>query len=530
METENTTVTTADGDEESFVDLMDLEQSEAVALTLTPKNSTIGVDANVTTTQVCATMRARKLPAEVSRAPVDILVALDVSSSMIGGDKLGLCKLTLELLLRHLLPQDRFGLITYSSNANVEVPLQLMTNKNKDATLQKIKALRANGCTNISAALSLALQELRAVDTPNEVRSVFLLTDGHANTGISDHAGLVELTRNCFASPSLAAADAPGAEPSRRFFGSFFDKKPASQETEKPSAPDGKHSPISMFCFGYGSDHNADMLRDISDATESGSYYHVEQDSDVGSAFGDAMGGILSVVAQSAVLTIRVPEEAHGVEIKEVHHERVIKRENGAYTVNVGDFYAEESRDVLIEVTLAPAHPVDSQAKSDTPLPHLSVSLDYTDILQKKPAQTVSLTCSICRPAGNTVSEEDPHVAAQWLRVVATRAMKTASQFGNQNDLAQARSSLQAAKDQIAAAHIDVQNDFMVIVLVEDLTEAMNGLQSSQEYRERGTHYLSRKRQAYTTQRCNESSATTQSAFRPSYKSQMASKMTLPKK
>jgi len=528
MEAENITVSTVEGEEESFVDLMDLDQSEAVALTLTPKNSTIGVDANVTTTQICATMRARKLPAEVSRAPVDVLVALDVSSSMTGGDKLSLCKLTLELLLRHLLPQDRFGLITYSSDANVEVPLQLMTNKNKNETLQKIKALRANGCTNISAALSLALQELRAVGTPNEVRSVFLLTDGHANTGISDHAGLVELTKNCFASPPFAAADEPGAEPSRRFFGSFFDKKPAPQEAEKPSASESKHSPISMFCFGYGSDHNADMLRDISDATESGSYYHVEQDSDVGSAFGDAMGGILSVVAQSAVLTIHVPEEAHGVEIKEVYHERVIKRENGSYTVNVGDFYAEESRDVLIEVTLV--HPAEGEATSDGPLPHLSVSLDYTDILQKKPAQTVSLTCSISRPTGNEVSQEDTHVAAQWLRVVATRAMKAAAQFGNQNDLAQARSSLQAAKDQIAAAHIEVRNDFMVMVLLEDLTQAMNGLQSSQEYRERGTHFLSHKRQAYTTQRCNESSAVTTSAFRPSYKSQMASKMTLPKK
>jgi hypothetical protein len=56
--------------------------------------------------------------------------------------------------------------------------------------------------------------------------------------------------------------------------------------------------PVSMLCFGYGSDHNAAILRDIASATETGSYYYVKDDRDVGSAFGDAMGGILSVVAQ----------------------------------------------------------------------------------------------------------------------------------------------------------------------------------------------------------------------------------------
>ena len=64
------------------------------------------------------------------------------------------------------------------------------------------------------------------------------------------------------------------------------------------------------------------------------------------------MGGILSVVAQSAVLTIQVPQEALGVEIKEVHHERAIQRDSRSSIVNVGDFYLEESRGVIIEVTL----------------------------------------------------------------------------------------------------------------------------------------------------------------------------------
>lgn len=53
--------------------------------------------------QICATVKASELPAgdEFARASVDIVVALDVSGSM-RVEKLDLCKMTLNLLLREL--------------------------------------------------------------------------------------------------------------------------------------------------------------------------------------------------------------------------------------------------------------------------------------------------------------------------------------------------------------------------------------------------------------------------------------------
>ena len=48
------------------------------------------------------------------------------------------------------------------------------------------------------------------------------------------------------------------------------------------------------------------------------------------SASGDAIGVVLSVVAQSAVVTISVPPEAAGagVKISDVHHNDKVLREN----------------------------------------------------------------------------------------------------------------------------------------------------------------------------------------------------------
>jgi len=519
MNEDQTTTTTLDEEEESFVDLMDVAQDEVIALSVAPKNKVIGIGSNVTVTQVCASMKARKLPEEAERAPVDIIVALDVSGSM-GGDKLELCKTTLELLLQQLLPQDRFGLVAYSDTAFTEVPLQLMTSSKKQDALKKIKALHVLGMTNISAAISLAFQELRSVKDPNKVQSAFLLTDGHANQGITDQNGLIELTKNCATDTSEQ-----GPVKTPRFFASFLGKDQDKKRAAEPSTGD-ETLPISMFCFGYGSDHNGALLRGISEATQSGSYYHVQNDSDVGSAFGDAMGGLLSVLAQSAVLTI---EAAHGVTIEHVHHDRVQQRENGVYTVNVGDFFAEEERDVLVEISLA-----QNEEGPAALLPHLFVSLNYTDVVAKKPAKSEKLTCSIVRPTGSEVSMDNPHVSAQWLRVVTAREMEAATKLADQNDMVRARERLQLAMDMISAAPTNVQEKEMVRQLLADLQTARDGLSSHQQYRTHGAHYLEFKRQTHQRQRCSEvagsATAYKDQCYATSSKTAMSAQFTLPKK
>ena len=122
----------------TLVDAMDLDMHSippALSLSVSPRHDSIGLGTNLTTTQVCATIKARDLPDE-QRAPVDIVVALDVSGSMTG-NKLQQCKKTLELLMRVLLPRDRFGLVSFASEACIEIPVQPMTTQNKEAALRQ---------------------------------------------------------------------------------------------------------------------------------------------------------------------------------------------------------------------------------------------------------------------------------------------------------------------------------------------------------------------------------------------------------
>ena len=51
---------------------------------------------------------------------------------------------------------------------------------------------------------------------------------------------------------------------------------------------------VKIYTFGFGSDHDEQLLSDIASAGQ-GSYYYVEKEDQIAAAFADALGGLLSV-------------------------------------------------------------------------------------------------------------------------------------------------------------------------------------------------------------------------------------------
>ena len=481
-------------------------------LTATPRHSVIGIASGISKTHLCATVTARDLSSKDGehRAPIDIVVALDVSESM-NGDKLKLCKMSLELLIKSLLPGDRFGLVTFSCTAEVEIPLQELSREQKEDAIYLVQNLKVRKSTNISAAICLAAEVLQVESSPNAVRAIFLLTDGLAYGGITDCKELVNLTKaRC------------GIEKDKSPFWETVRIMPQQREVrqEPPQDESNKYSPpISIHCFGYGSTHDSNMLQKISEATPGGSYYFVENHSDVLTAFGDALGGVFSVVAQNVVLTITVPEESRdlGVKIINVHHKNKIQRTDKSYAVTLGDFYAEESRDILVEVTLANPFITDV----DYWITHAIVSLSYTETLSKDLVLGRPVLCDIARITGRAVSPANQHVKVQFLRVHVMQAIQDADALAAKGMLKEAWIRIDTMMDSIHMLTDDIRSDALVIQLLQDLTRCRNGLVSYQAYVSSGSHTLRNTLQSHGTQRCMDSLGT----FRPNvYRGTMKTK------
>jgi len=430
-------------------------KNASLGLNVECRQSIIGLSSSTQTTQVCASLKACELLDDDRRAPVDILVALDVSGSM-AGDKLKLCKSTLTLLLRQLTSEDSFGLISFSTDAIIEIPVSKLSTSARKAAIDKINSLYVRSSTNISAAIGLTAQEIQSMTNMNEVRSIFLLTDGEANAGIRKPDDICELAKNCLTNP-----DQP---------------------------------PISMHCFGYGESHNDDLLRKISSITAGGSYYFVQNDSSVSSAFGDALGGILSVVAQNAVLNIQVPEASReaGVKILDVYHDNKIRLEDWNFKVSIGDFYAEENRDILFQISLS---------NSDLTTPHINVSVSYTDTIEKMLVTSTEEPCHISRPEGNTLSTPSEHVEIQWLRIHTVQEMTRAKDMASKGQFKEAQSLIENPLE-LVQKHANVDHP-MIRQLKMDLQEAKNGLTSSSHYNQRGSAYINTSMRSHKVQRCS---------------------------
>ena len=259
---------------------------------------------------------------------------------------------------------------------------------------------------------------------------------------------------------------------------------------------------ISLHTFGYGASHNSTLLREMASASDGGSYFFIEEDKDVGRAFGDALGGILSVVAQTATLTVDVPASAKdlGVEIIEVCHDQALKRDTGAFTINLGDFYSEERRDLVVSVVLA-------STPSTLPIPHITAELSYLNTVEKRWVSGDKVLVSIARTQNADLADENAHVASQAFRVFAAKEMEEAASLASAGRFRDAKAKFKRTKDKYSKCSSAVQQSTQAIELIQDANKMDHYLDDEREYKTKGHGCMSTKLKAHKAQRgavCND--------------------------
>ena len=119
---------------------------------------------------------------EVGRPQATVVVVLDRSGSM-SGPRLAAARYALSALVDRLMPTDNFGVVTFDAEVDVVVPAGPLTDR--DAVRRAVRSIASGGATDLSAGYLRGLQEARRVAGPAGAR-VILISDGHANRGISD--------------------------------------------------------------------------------------------------------------------------------------------------------------------------------------------------------------------------------------------------------------------------------------------------------------------------------------------------------
>lgn len=197
-----------------------------------------------------------------ARPHLSVHLVLDTSGSM-RGEAIVRAREAAAALVDKLAPTDDFSLTTFSSDAKLVVPDGVVGARRAEIK-KTISAIEEGGGTNISAGLERAYAEAHKKTIPADaVRVVLLLSDGHANAGITSKPELSKLALDAF--------------------------------------QDG----IQTSSFGLGSDYDGALMSAIA-ADGAGGYYYLRDGSQIAPALGTELDKRVDPVATAVELRMRL--------------------------------------------------------------------------------------------------------------------------------------------------------------------------------------------------------------------------------
>mmetsp|Transcript_2057 Transcript_2057/g.6207 ORF Transcript_2057/g.6207 Transcript_2057/m.6207 type:complete len:649 (+) Transcript_2057:94-2040(+) len=289
------------------------------------------------------------------------------------------------------------------------------------------------------------------------IRSTFLFTDGLANVGITATGDLV-----------------------------------AAARSQLEELGDRR---CTVSTFGFGADHSAELLQGLADAG-AGTYSYVENEDQIGQAFGEALGGLLSTTHQNVRLSLSL---APGVRVARActdYATEVSEGADGAQTlaVELGDLFAEERRDILVKLALPASEATDRQVVG-----HLSTAAFSVRAVRSETSAVVA--CAVARGAA-LHGELDHHVERHRNRFVATEALKTSKQAAERGQLDEARRLLNEALGALGASPLAAAGDAVTLSLIGDVQECIGDLRSQERYRAVASKKMTCMQQGHSKQRC----------------------------
>lgn len=273
-----------------------------------------------------------RAPENAARPPIGLAFIIDRSGSM-SGDRLMAARSAAARAVERLHPDDVVSVVAFDHAVDTVAPPDRRARH--PHLVAAIEGIDARGSTNLSGGWLRGREQMQYAQgligsLPGSSRRVLLLTDGHANMGITDLSTLVELARTA------------------RSMG------------------------ITTTTIGVGDGYDDALLRAMADAG-GGNAWYIERPDQSQDVLTEELGNLLSVSAQGLTVTLSLGE---AVSLFTVHSDwPVTSSSAGVFTFDLGDLYAAEPKPLLFEL-FVPAAIDAGLAAAPTAIAMLAVRAD----------------------------------------------------------------------------------------------------------------------------------------------------------
>ena len=335
--------------------------------------------------------------AAAPRPPLNVALVIDRSGSM-RGDKIEHVRRAAHTIVDMLDRDDRLSIVSYQSNASVDLHPQPVDGSSIDRMHRTIDGIRAGGGTNIEAGMRRAKQALVGTKTRESVNRIVLLSDGKPTVGRTGTGALSRLAEG--------ASD----------------------------------TGVSVTTMGVGVDYNEQLLTRMANVG-GGNYYFIDAPDKVVSIFQKELGGLAETVAKSASLVIDLGDR---VELEDVYG-YPSDTSGGRVRVALSEFFAEQNKSVLLEL----------RGRIDAPRPQsvLDIELSYQDLIADRPAHhSASLTAAASDDPAQIDGSIDRSVVSRVQQVEVATRIDDAMEAFKRGDKQEATEVLERSRKQVRQA------------------------------------------------------------------------------
>ncbi|GAV57974.1 zf-RING_2 domain-containing protein/VWA_3 domain-containing protein [Cephalotus follicularis] len=336
-----------------------------------------------------------------NRAPIDLVTVLDVSETMTG-PKLQMLKRAMRLVISSLGSADRLSIVAFSATPKRLLPLKRMTAQGQRAARLVVDRLVCGqGTCVVGDSLRKATKVLEDRRERNPVASIMLLCDGQ---------------------DERVNSNAP------------------HQRQGSSHVPSTRYShieiPVHSFRFGKSGGYSQAPAEDV---------------------FAKCVGGLLSVVVQDLRIQLSLASGSAPAEISGVYSWNALPSVLSSGSVRLGDLYAEEERELLVELRV-PISAVGSQQV-------MSLRCLYKDPATQEVVYGQDRALLVPRP--QAVRSSAPEIQRFRNLFITTRAMAESRRLRGHNNFTSAYHLLASARALLVQSGLGTADEYVRMLEAE---------------------------------------------------------------